>query len=244
MESQQLFSFPRFMMVARFYYPRLKKQIIFLPIVAFVIGLLSIISIIDQMKGTFVIASLLLGACYTFSPLILATRKGTEIETALPATWVEKSVFLIGYCLIGVTILYFGPILIAEAVAHTVIDYSCGDLYNQMKEQGLIYKIGYNITSSLFYLVTCMTAVICSTRHRVLNGILWVILINIIFFIVGVIEGILATVHADDTKDVEKITSIVKDIMDPIFNCLIGGMIFLMIAMILFTVHKIKNRQI
>lgn len=241
MESQQLFSFPRFMMVARFYYPRLKKQIIILPIVAFVIGLLSIVSFVKDMKGTYVIAALILGACYTFSPLIFATRKGIEIETLLPATWVEKSVFIIGYCIVGISVLYFVPIFISEMVAHTFIDYSCKELYQRMVEQGIIYNISYNIVNSIFYVVTCMTAVICSIRHRVLNGILWVILINIVFFTAGAIEGFLAATRAEN---LDEISSVVHDVMDPIHNWLIAVMITLIIAMILFTVHKIKNRQI
>lgn len=234
------------MMVARFYYPRLRKQIIFLPIVSFIIGLLSIVTFIYDMKGLFVIASLLLGACYVFSPLIFTTRKGLEIETMLPATWVEKSVFIIGYCLIGVLMLYFVPITIAELVAHTFMDFSYEELLARMMTQGIMYKVSYNVVNTLFYLVTCMTAVTCSTRYRAVKGILWVIASNIIFFIVGVVEGIMVASHTEwgSPEDIESSTSTIIRAMDPVFDWLIVIMIAAIIGLITFTVHKIKTRQI
>lgn len=246
MESQKLFSFPRFMMVARFYYPRLKKQIIILPIVAFVIGLLSVTAIVNGTKGLFVIASLILGACYIFSPLIFATRKGIEIETMLPATWVEKSVFIIGYCIIGVSILYFVPIILAELSAHLFLDYSCQDLTQMLITQGFMYETGYNLINTVFFLALCMTAVMCSTRDRIIRGILWVIAGEILFFVIGAVEGILVATHTEwsSPEEVENSVSVITAEMAPVFTGLTILMIAAIAGMIAMTTYKIKNRQI
>lgn len=100
------FSWNRVGMVARYYYPMLRSQIIWYPIVALAIQTLVFFSYFSA--AWTVIGSLLTtitSAMIAFGPLIFTNRSNRVLETMLPATSAEKSVFIIGYCLVAIPLL-------------------------------------------------------------------------------------------------------------------------------------------
>ncbi len=90
----------QFLQVARFYMPRLKKQIIFYPVIAIVLYLL-IFFTARSMSFVLVVAmsGFISNMLLYFGPVILASRGGLEIETSLPVKGSIKAAFILSYTL-------------------------------------------------------------------------------------------------------------------------------------------------
>ncbi len=106
-EMTNSFSWHRFGMVARFYYPRLKLQIMIYPLLS-LLGMLTTIAVAKlefMPMAPATLLGMLLSAALWFGPAIFSYREGPEVESMLPANKNEKALFIIAYSLIAIPVL-------------------------------------------------------------------------------------------------------------------------------------------
>ncbi len=243
-------SWTRIMMVFRFFYPRLRWQIICYPIVSAVVFLLFVLLYHygHFMKATYVVG--ILGYMVALAPLVLATRDDFEMETALPANGIEKFIFYIGYFLIVIPLLVYIP---AELLSIFVY----GELYNTLITSQLPVNIAdFGISGSLTLLssivsngtmiMICLLTVAVSRTNRLLKGIMFPLLTTLVIGLVTGVAAIMYTIssmhHNDMLQDnpMEFSTHLVQMISYPL--TFIFSILFI-VTLFMFW-RKAINRQV
>ncbi len=187
------FSFNRFVSVARFYYPRLKYQIIWYPILSVLMGIGTLLCVIANMTGLFIL--LLVGSVFLISllleygPLAFAIHSSPEIETSLPVTSCEKIAFIFLYTFIGIPVMVLLPLsLISLAIPESMIPADMaemGKIVSAMPCQAIILSF----FQYLFPMSICLYAVMRYSRKRFAHGIIWTICANAVLALGGFIVG-------------------------------------------------------
>lgn len=186
------FSWHRFGMVAAYYYPNLKYQILAYPLIGLsmaVLGYLLLHVGIGFLFYAFI--SFLMSVIYTFSPLIFIRRSNRIFETMLPATSLEKSAFIIGYCLIFVTVALMGVYNLTSSALESIFGTPpFMEEINKAQHMMLdswMYSI-YSYISGLVGISTCMFAVFALRRNRMM-AIVWTIVPLVVLTVLSIIAG-------------------------------------------------------
>lgn len=250
-ELTNRFSWHRLGMVARFYFPRLKNQIILYS----ALSLLSTLLLIAIIKVSYIPESLLtpLGLLSSvlmwLGPAVFTMQEGPETETLLPAKGSEKVLFIMAYSLIGIPVLInLFSILTSSYSMDFVEGFLTGAKVSQdMKQSGIpledmiemINTLRNNhilmISSTLAGTFPCLVTLFVTMRtrhHRIIWSVVWnavyFISMGMVAFTVGVIAAIRDSVTgkcsalADAAPTTETITKI-QDIVLPIIDSLFTG---------------------
>ncbi len=183
------FSWRRVAMVSRFYFPKLRSQIILFPVMAVALSLW-----VHLMPDTFVLKNVLTGFMYLAFTLMLWWASGKfagsnrQCETMLPALWSEKALIVVAYSLIVVPILLFLPQMLIDYVASLIEDEPL-TLLGLGDDSIIIFgkKLGLSSCDTLFTITTCMFVACRSAKSTFLKSALWSLLATIGF---GLIIGI------------------------------------------------------
>ena len=185
------FSWARVKMVAAYYYPVLKPQIIWYPIV---VAVLYCLAVLCQMVDWLAPVGAVLIAPFSFmlylAPIILARRDNRLIISMLPATAVEKIVFLTAYFFVMVPLMIFGVEYALIGVTELVApEYNF--VINVLKQVGIDNcLIVLNQLDELIPLALCFWGVIYFKENRTLKVILVSVGGMVAMGIVGAVYGI------------------------------------------------------
>lgn len=127
------FSCHRVGMVARYYYPALKTQIIFFPLISLLAGISAVFS--DYLWQFAMLDGLLSAAIafmFMFAPIMFARNSSREIELTLPATYLEKATFVVLYTLICIPLMTYGPMYLMKWLLPIV--FNLNSPVNEMEE--------------------------------------------------------------------------------------------------------------
>ena len=173
------FSWERVMRIAEFYFPALRMQMILYPVVAIVLYSLTLLGhytlgdTVGILSGG--LCSTVLSCMFYFAPVALTRRDTRIVETMLPATCAEKSVFLLGYFFVVIPVLLYGVYYGVGSAVQWIFG-----LYNVLfsvnvsviiQNTALVYAS--NVMSAIVPTITCLWAVLVTARSRALMGIVW-----------------------------------------------------------------------
>ena len=199
--SDNRFSWHRTGMTAAFYYPRVKWQIIFYPVVAMLLSLLS--ALLNKHQFPILLASPL-NSIVTWmvylGPLFLLNRSSREVETMLPATAKEQSVCLILYAAVLVPAITILGSWIGQTIVYgntnPLIIFSNANLPGDTEEvkeltKAMVPYMGKSYIGGLLNLIAAtlvtLTAVVKVRKNRILMAIVFVIVYNIVTTIIGTV---------------------------------------------------------
>ncbi|MBD5350524.1 MAG: hypothetical protein HDR89_06555 [Bacteroides sp.] len=187
------FSIQRVKMVARYYYPMFRKQLLIYPLVGLLVGVLfhlrELLTMFDVFFG---LLSLAMSFMVLWAPIVL-TGKDRTTEILLPARWSEKAVVLLGYFLVILPLITNGAYYLSNALitflrtdsflihnpltSHTFSELAISDW--------ITYPLSYLNTIfpiSIFLFIVCRSA-----RAKAWQGLLFSVLSN---FAIGIAVGI------------------------------------------------------
>ena len=195
------FSWHRVGMVGRFYYPRLKWQIIFYPIVALFLSFCMMLFIKIKMPYlTLVPFSYALGMMFYLGPLIFINKSSREIETTLPATDAEKTTFMVLYSPIAIPLLalvpqylmqyiMFGSLDISEQILDMAIPKDSG--INPSMFTGMAAKNFFpNLMSGFAMVLICLCTVVTLKRQRIMMSVVFEFVTITVVGLIGCIWAI------------------------------------------------------
>lgn len=184
------FSWRRVAMVARFFYPMLRSQIIFFPIVAFAFSLW-----INLMPDSFILKDMITGFMLLGITLMFWWASGKfagpnrQCETMLPALWSEKALFVVVYSLAIVPLLLFVPQMIVDYAA-SLID-GCPLPLFEVGDNNIVIagkEIGLNSFDVYFSVTTCMYFACRSAKSTFVKSAVWSLVATIAW---GLVIGII-----------------------------------------------------
>ena len=268
MMDKDIFSFDRLWKLARFYTPAIRLVLIIfglLLVFAFWISFtgMSIMKSNPENPFGFLLSSLgnsLAGWSYYAGPFVFAFCSRRGVATVLPASWVEKSVFMFGW----VFVVY--PAILA-AIWYSLVGifsiFSNVSSFNEMAVEMLRHDApGFDMqnfaaaswlstaASSMFTVaVTCMM-IVYSRRHRIVMGIVGIIGSGFVGTLVGIALGIWALFYTDFIQSIQQDTftpdSMTNNLLGTIMNSLpiVGiAVICVVIMIMILTVRKIRTCQ-
>lgn len=182
--------------VARFYFPRLKNQLIWYPIISLLLGLVTTMCFFTKSSSLFLLSiigdAFILSILMEYGPLAFAIHSSPEMETTLPATGKEKATFIICYTFIVLPLLLIAPITVIDLFFHRPFN----ELLLSIPQMSTIATESISIKTGIFsflqYIVptsVCLYAVMYYARKRVVYGIVWTITANVIMAITGFFCG-------------------------------------------------------
>lgn len=191
------FSFHRFVSVARFFFPRLKLQIIWYPIISLILGAATMVCVLSQSPELFLLAltgdTFILSILLEYGPLAFAFYSSPEMETSLPATNAEKTIFIFGYTFIAIPIMLWAPVTLIElAWCDKFFTPTMSEIIKNINSVvgALSYKnIIMSMFQYLFPMAVCLYAVMKHTRKRLAKGIIWTVCANVSLAVIGVLIG-------------------------------------------------------
>ncbi len=186
------FSWERLKMVAAYYYPILKNQMIWYPIVVVALyGLAVLCQMVDWLAPVGAVLTAPFAFMLYLSPIILARHDNRLIMSMLPATAAEKITFLAVYFFVIVPLLVFG-------VEYTLVGITelIAPEYNfVIKALSMVgvenYLLALNQLDELIPLALCFWGVIYFKENRTLKAILVAAGGMVAMGIVGAIYGII-----------------------------------------------------
>lgn len=167
----------RILMVARFYLAPARWQLWAFPLLS-----LSVFALINSFDYTdhpraYSLAVSPLTLAMTFAPMVLGYRKGREVGAMLPALDFEKCVAILGYFLVVVPLLLFGPIEILSLIVH-----------------GSSYQLG--LISSACIISTSLWGVLRARRSPMLWSFLAVVILYFAVVFIAMFVGFGLGVYA------------------------------------------------
>lgn len=110
--EHKAFSIDRFNLLCRFYWPAMRRQLLWSGIVlvaCYVASLLAVehinLTSSDGMTSLLMIivsgAATIISFIYYLGPLLFASCRNRQVATTLPASWQEKAVMLLGWCIVA-----------------------------------------------------------------------------------------------------------------------------------------------
>lgn len=169
------FSLQRVEMLWDFYQPRTLRQVGLSVLVIIIAYLFMAVSCRIESYYLYSFGTNILTLPIYFSPLLFATYKNREIFVQIPATYIEKGVFLIGYSLVFIPLSVFIAWVSIEAIgslcgiAHDVTTHF--DHYLQPLGVPGIFNTASVLGESVPIIVSLYVILSCRT-HRVVKGIL------------------------------------------------------------------------
>ncbi|PWL62912.1 MAG: hypothetical protein DBY35_02170 [Bacteroidales bacterium] len=184
------------MQLLNYYMPRLKKQLIFYPVIAVVLYLLIFVTL--RWEGVIIIGAMvsnILNLMLVFGALIFASRSGMEIDTALPVDWRQKATFILLYTFIAVPLLIAVPMGVCYLCTKqwmVVNPFISGltPLVDMFMTQGFIWL---SVVTTLLPMAVCLYCVMAIKHNRIILSVVWTIVVVMVeSFIGGIIGGLTA----------------------------------------------------
>ena len=131
------FSWSRVRMIASYYYPSLRLQIIFYPLLSVLFGIIiaigqpSMISFVTDIQSNHptsigMISTLAIGLSATvcsfmfyFAPIVFS-RRSRDIDVILPALWKEKALFVVLYLFVFIPTAIYAPMFLIRMVSEMI----------------------------------------------------------------------------------------------------------------------------
>lgn len=178
-DIENRFSWDRVMRIGEFYFPALRMQMILYPVVALVLYGLTFLGHYT-LGGTVGIlsnglSSTVLGFMFYFAPVALTRRDTRIVETMLPATTVEKSVFLLGYFFVVIPVLLSGVYYGVGSALQWILGLN-DVLFTSLSITDMPYTPlvwASNMISAIVPAITCLWAVLVVARSRALMAMVW-----------------------------------------------------------------------
>lgn len=206
-EMTNSFSWHRFGMVARFYYPRLKLQIMLYPLLSLLSLLLTMaVARYDFMPiGPVTLLGIVLSAALWFGPAIFTYHEGPEVEAMLPANKNEKAIFIMAYSLIAVPVLinlfqWIFSDMIQEMMTGTTFlskmtEANNGVQVTSTEFEAFMDSLRHNkiiMASSVIISIFPSLVTLYVTMRARYNRIAWSLVWNIVYLVVICIAGVTA----------------------------------------------------
>lgn len=175
--GEDKFQWRRVGMIARFYYPILRKQIICFPILTVICTFILALSIRkEESMVILLLCSLPIAGMYYFSPIGLARKDCRMLSDQLPVTASEKLVFLLLYFCICINLLTSGVMLLSMLFIYPLfpdlLDWLIKICAEFKAEMGFsVYNPGM-LPTGWFMQFCTLYGVICSKKNRMIHGIL------------------------------------------------------------------------
>lgn len=246
----------------RYYWPRLKWQVICYAIASLVISVLIAVVSHYNLKFLYFMLMSLVSLMMIFAPLAFARYNSREADITYPVSWQAKSIFMIGYTVIIVPLLtMLLPVLSMEIFPGEVnmkmmrlSMKAFGELdLPPMLEMMMSAKLNIYINGVVPAMLTLFFVVLF--KHNVVfKTVLWDVVIGIGLYIALMLYTVytvfyrIVELSADGEPDPAEVEAVadttVHGIMIPL---IVGSTIFYIVAWIglmILTAWKIKKRQI
>ena len=192
------FSFGRLAMVARYYWPTVRMQVILYPAISLVAGIL--ITLCKGHAGWALILtgflSMPMSLLLNFGPLVFAMKSNQEIETMIPARTSEKTTFVLLYNLVVMPFLILFPKFIVTYIffpdyAMTLADdQEAQEVLRDLLADNSFFIQAISLCSTLMPVAVCTFCVFFFRKRRVLYSIIWTIVSIMVPAIAGIVFGI------------------------------------------------------
>ena len=197
LQQADRFSWQRVWLVARYYYPALRNQIILYPILSLAIALIGVYGDLDSgwtimLSG---LSSFLLWLLYVWSAGVFTFHSSLPIEVSLPARDSEKATFIVLYLLVGVSVLTFVPGWIVNLLNPQANESEIARAFYALNPRMFWKTAMVGVAAVLIPMTTCMFAVFQSTRSRLIKGITWSIVASIGMLIFMIIFSAVITTY-------------------------------------------------
>lgn len=243
------------MLLINYYMPRLKKQLMFYPLVAVICYFILFFSLksVGAAILTSTITYYILGFMTCFGALIFASRKGMEIDTMLPVDWKQRSVFVMVYTFIIVPAIVVLPMYLCYVctwqwvVINPLFKEAIPLLKMFMSSQYILLAI----SSQLIPMAVCLYCVVTIKHNRIIMSIVWTIVANIVLFMIGAIYGGIIGFSQGFEDGFNGVERSQDEVSSMLVSEITGGMtpvaVFLIICaifVVIMTCRQLKNRQI
>lgn len=195
--SSQRFSWKRVRRFAAWNMLKIKKQLLWYPLVALLSSILLLLPLNE--KAQFGVTTMVWGIIpflAYLAPLVFAMGgDGRIIMRMIPARPGEKLTFYLGYIFIVVPVLIYTLPLLAELLYMQIPSIQTPEI---MKLQSMRFSLGIgwpviiNLISAIGVITTCFYFVMRCRSNRIINGIISVVVILAISGLIGAIYGITA----------------------------------------------------
>lgn len=192
------FSFGRLAMVARYYWPTVRMQVILYPAISLVAGIL--ITLCKGHAGWALILtgflSMPMSLLLNFGPLVFAIKSNQEIEAMIPARTSEKTTFVLRYNLVVMPFLILFPKFIVTYIffpdfAMTLADtQDAQEVLRDLLADNTFFMQAISMCSTLMPVAVCTFCVFFFRKRRVLYSIIWTIVCIMVPAIAGIVFGI------------------------------------------------------
>ncbi len=252
------FSWARVWMVVKYYYPTLRNQIKWYPIVT--VGLCLIVSLLQLAGGVVADASIGVFGAFSFmfywAPVVLCRHESRLTTTQLPVTAAEIAVVLFGYFFVVIPMLLFGIEYAFAGITHyiapemSILDKIMTNAYDVEIEHKGLY-IALMIFFSVLPAMLCLWSVVHFRQNRTLKAIL---VSGGVYIGTSVIAGIIAAIFAfkkgfedgingrefDEASFANEVASSMVDLL------VVMGFIAMVVVVVMAirTYKEIKNYQI
>lgn len=258
--SENRFSWRRVWMLFQLYYPLLKKQMIFFPILsalavlltAWLIKVNEVTSIWDQNFGFAGWPMIMVSIMFYLAPIGLARRDMRPLCAMLPVTVAEKMTFLILYFWIGVMLLTSGAVYLTAFVMIPFDPMMWDFIGNAINSFSNI--LGFSVWSiwgwimAWTYQAIVMLVVISASRNRILWGILTYFGVAIASGIISGISGMIWAIYmiyqngkgfAQEliTEEGDALTPAMAEIMDKVLTPIVI-LSAIALAWVLWAIYK------
>ncbi len=181
-------SWTRVMMVARYYYPRLKRQIIIYPLISLLLFPLSWTLWKAGMPVGYQMVLNIIEWMIILGPIAFALCNSPEMSLSLPANGCEKGIFCMAYTFIAIPLLAGFPCWLFSALTGANVDVT--EMFTEtgvtMSADNIRVVKTMGFFSSMAQMATCLWFVMASRHNRVLYGVLGTIGVG---FVLGIISG-------------------------------------------------------
>lgn len=215
--ENKVFSIDRFNMLCRFYWPAMRRQLFWSGIVlvfCYVVSLCALEFAVhtesEGKKGLLIMVvgglSAVVSFVYYLGPLLFASCRQRLVATTLPASWQEKSLLFLGWCVVffplflavvwyacvGIASMFSDYASIYAALAHHALEDVPGVFQNLTGKFNLV-----NIFTSLS-VMSCAAWGVCYCRHnRMAMGVVGALVGTVISSVLSMGFALLAMLDTD-----------------------------------------------
>lgn len=249
------FSWERVKMLFRFYFPSLKPQLIAYPLATFVMAVVLLLTIKNELLFGLLATLILLVVSYMlyWNPIIFTRKNYHLTETILPVSGNEKVAFYYIYTFVAIPLLVLASIALGFAVVCLVPGYYdaiinfvtesrfIGEIYNALLDY--VSMPGYAMQIVLQFVemaLTALFAVMYFKKSRALMAIALTIGLSTVQGIIAGVAGFIIGIVSGPGEDVALITGGIETTM-VVSNVIV---VVYVAIMLYFTTRTIKHRQL
>lgn len=249
------FSWERVKMLFRFYLPTLKPQLIAYPLATFVMTVVLLLTIKNELLFGLLATLILLVVSYMlyWSPIIFTRKNYHLTETILPVSGGEKVTFYYIYTLVAIPLLVLASIASGFAVVCIVPGYYdaiinfvtdsrfIGEMYKALSD--IVSMPGYAMQIVLQFVemaLTALFAVMYFKKSRALMAIALTIGLSTVQGVIAGVAGFIMGIVSGPGEDIDLITGGIETTM-VVSNVIV---VVYVAIMLYFTTRTIKHRQL